>query len=189
MTVAWAEDTAHVVLRWTAVPDRRGDPVQRYEWAVRNFGVIAASGSTTDTIAYAAIAKVPGDSMVLVGEVLAVDTRGTRGALATTAPLVVHVPDPGPIAPQIQIDTVPVAPGGLSLDSIRIYAPSGELEADGTLTLVVGDSVQLCAMGFAEGRAFVLDGQPAACTGTGGLGLLRPRIFSPMTGIRTAAGT
>lgn len=110
LDVAMSEDSVVGVLSWSPVLDRRGDAVSRYEYVITNLDVPVAAGSTTDTVARFAIAKVPGDSMVLRGEVYAVDVRGNEGARGRTPPLVVHVPDPGPVAPDVRLDTVALAP-------------------------------------------------------------------------------
>lgn len=165
LTVTLDEDSVRVRLSWSPVRDARGDAVARYVATLTDHGQVVATGETTDTTWTAALPRIAGDSLVLAGEVYAIDVRGNRGAVGMSAPVTVVVPDPGPPAPTVRLDTIPLALGGV-YDSLRMYFPAGRLE-DGVLYLDVGESVQGCVIAWRGGSATRPMNQPAECLQTG----------------------
>lgn len=162
MTVIDAEDSVHVRLSWKPVRDARGDAVQHYVASVLDRGVIVASGTTTDTVFSAALQKIAGDTMQLVGEVYAVDVRGRDGAVGRTPTFTVIVPDPGPPAPEVRLDTIPLA-SAPQIDSMRMFFPVGEFDGQGRVALEIGDTLQGCVIAWRSGVAFRPTNQASIC--------------------------
>lgn len=147
-----------VRLRWQASRAQRGATVAHYEGAVLVNGVIAGTFETAALEAVVTIERpVPGDTVSIIGRVRAVDSRGIAGDIATSPPFTYYEPVAGPTAPgPIEIDTLDVGEIGMRYDSLRIVAPHAEVDEDGVLRMVVGDTVTVCGIGFANDRAYVV---------------------------------
>ena len=157
-----AQDSVIAVLSWSPVRDARGDNVAYYVPSLTNNGITIASEQTTDTIFRVAIEKIPGDTMRLVGSVYAVDIRGRQGATAETSPFIVIVPDPGPPAPEIRLDTIPSLAWEPQVDSVRMFFPAGNFRGD-TLVVTVGDTLQACVVAWKAGQSFRPSNQASVC--------------------------
>lgn len=161
LTLTDAQDSVIAHLSWSPVRDARGDDVAYYVPSLTNNGVVIASEQTTDTILRVAIEKIPGDTMRLTGSVYAVDVRGRQGATSETSPLIIIVPDPGPPAPEIRLDTIPLA-WGAPVDSISMFFPAGNFRGD-TLIMTVGDTLQACIVAWRAEQSFRPSNQAPVC--------------------------
>lgn len=144
-------DSIFIRLAWSPVKDARGDTVAHYIASITDSGNEIASTETRDTVFIASVPKIPGNSHAFRGSVYAVDIRGNKGAMATSDVILVAVPDPGPPAPSIRLDTIPLALEP-RVDSVRMYFPEGNFDSEGNLVMVIGDTIQGCAVGFLNGQ-------------------------------------
>lgn len=175
LRISLDEDSIRVRLAWSPVRDARGDEVARYVATLTDSGEVVATGETTDTTWTAALPRVPGDTLRLRGEVYAVDIRGTRGAVGRSSTTTIAVPDPGPPAPDVRLDTIPIAMSGY-VDSLRVFFPAAEVDEGGTIRLAIGESVQGCVVAWYREVAFRPMDQAAECLqyqGAAGAGAYR----------------
>lgn len=150
-----APETASVTIRWPAVTDVRGDPVTRYLVKLTSStGQTLYSDSTTflsDTVKIAR--PLPGDSIIVTGQVAARDRKGQLSQWGSSNPLKI----PGrpwipPIAPSPSIDTLALTrPDSAWLLVEKSNYPVKQT-APQAFTLVAGDTVHVCAYSWRGGH-------------------------------------
>src|SRR5690606_10181567 len=91
-----------------------------------------------------------------------VHTAGTVAGSMTVAGQTAIVAGERVVAPQpiIDLDTVAPAPRiGMRYDSVRVVVPSATVDARGSLVLAPGESVTVCAVGWSDGRLYLMPGE------------------------------
>ena len=91
-----------------------------------------------------------------------VHTAGTVAGTMTVAGQSAQVTGERVVVPRpiIDLDTVAPAPRiGLRYDSVRVVVPSATVDARGSLVLAPGESVAVCAVGWSDGRLYLMPGE------------------------------
>lgn len=145
-------DSVDVRLSWNAVTDGIGDPVDHYEWGFTGNGEVLATGTTTQLEVTRRFARLIGDTLRIQGHVRAVDSRGVPGAVGTSAVIPVYREIPAPAAPEVRLDTIPLAIS--EMDSLQAFAASDWYGPDGRIHMKVGESVQMCVIAWNDNVPF-----------------------------------
>jgi hypothetical protein len=145
-------DSATVTLWWNAV-EHPQHPIAHYGWRLvtgdpaTSDATVLASGETTATrVTVRILLPPPGDSILIVGGVYAVNDRGRQGQTGWTPPMYVVTPDPGPPAPVPHL-IPPVQPDSVVVTDI--YGNRGPFLLD-----AIDAQNDLCAVVYwPDGRA------------------------------------
>lgn len=153
-------DSVDVTLSWNPVTDGVGQPISYYSWEFVGNGVILDMGDTTGLSVTRRFARLVGDTLRLQGRVAAVDSRGVRGATGFSNIIPIFKEIPPPVAPEVQLDTIPL--GFRQMDSIRIFT-NVERGADGRYHPEIGETIQFCTVAWDGETAFRPLPQAPAC--------------------------
>src|SRR5690606_37641207 len=117
-------------------------------------GVVAVTATITADTAHLSFSTPYG-----AGTMRLVHTAGTVAGTMTVAGQSAQVTGERVVA-IIDLDTVAPAPRiGLRYDSVRVVVPSATVDARGSLVLAPGESVTVCAVGWSDGRLYLMPGE------------------------------
>src|SRR5690606_7290499 len=143
--------------RWSLTVD--GQPLALDFDAARlelpmGMGVVAVTATITADTAHLSFSTPYG-----AGTMRLVHTAGTIAGTMTVAGQSAQVTGERVVA-IIDLDTVAPAPRiGLRYDSVRVVVPSATVDARGSLVLAPGESVTVCAVGWSDGRLYLMPGE------------------------------